>query len=167
MSGIWHGASWNFIFWGILNGFMLIVSNVKQQLISENPPPSSVDIMGRRILTFLLVDFTWLFFRAPSLRTSLSIIKHSLIHPGLRSFFAGSVFKSFGNSQGLIIILVSIMIMFLIDAVKDKTGNFITYLSKQRVIYRWFFYLLLILMIIIYGAYGEGYEQTEFIYFQF
>ncbi len=167
VSGIWHGASWNFIFWGTLNGFMLIASNVKQQLICQKKEPSRVDIIGMRIFTFLLVDFTWLFFRAPSLRTSISIIKHSFIHPGLRSIFTGSILKSFGNTQNLFIILVSIVIMFLIDAVKDKTGNFITYLSNQRVFYRWFFYLLLILMIIIYGAYGEGYEQTEFIYFQF
>ena len=70
VSGLWHGAAWTFVIWGALHGFYQIVGILlkkpKSALyaklhIDENA--GWVQIM-RRIVTFILVDFAWIFFRA-------------------------------------------------------------------------------------------------------
>jgi D-alanyl-lipoteichoic acid acyltransferase DltB (MBOAT superfamily) len=167
VSGAWHGAAWNYIVWGLLNGMMIVLSNVSMKYRKQSNTISRVDIMGKRVITFLCVGFAWLFFRAPNLRTAIDIIKFSITHPGIRYFLKGGVLNCFGSIQIIVMLLLSIVILFLIDSIREKKGNFIAYFSEQKAIYRWSFYIILFLIIVIYGAYGEGYEQTEFIYFQF
>lgn len=73
----------------------------------------------------------------------------------------------FGSIQVFAVLLLSVVILYLMGLVKEKKGDFIAYLSGQKAVYRWIFYIILFMIVVIYGAYGEGYEQTEFIYFQF
>ena len=174
-SGMWHGAGWNYVFWGVLNGFMIIVGNIKDKIfLTGERQESKIDMWGNRIVTFLLIDLSWFFFRAPSISEAFQILSYSLRNIGISKMLSGEIFSCFQENHQpvfvtslLIVLLLSIVLLFLMDAVKYKTGSFIQYLSKQRVVYRWIFYSMLVMMIIIFGAYGEGYEQTEFIYFQF
>ncbi|MDE6655383.1 MAG: hypothetical protein K2J85_00155, partial [Anaeroplasmataceae bacterium] len=80
ISGLWHGASYNFIIWGLLHaGFQIIGAltlKYRNQLWSKmkvNPEGKVVRIL-RLIGTFILVDFTWIFFRANTLSDSASLI---------------------------------------------------------------------------------------------
>ncbi len=73
LGGIWHGASWNFIFWGSLHGIGLsaeryfnLFKNVEQNLWKK---------WGARILTFHFVCFVWIFFRSPSFEKTLELLK--------------------------------------------------------------------------------------------
>lgn len=72
VSGLWHGAAWTFVIWGALHGFYQIVGILLKKpksalyaklKIDENA--GWVQVM-RRIVTFILVDFAWIFFRANS-----------------------------------------------------------------------------------------------------
>lgn len=82
VSGLWHGASWNFIVWGVLHGVYQIVGEFtkkpKEKLYSilklNNYCKNFIDI----ILTFSLVNFSWIFFRAESFEQSRKIIKKYL-----------------------------------------------------------------------------------------
>ncbi|HEX8377602.1 MAG TPA: MBOAT family O-acyltransferase [Pedobacter sp.] len=77
ISGLWHGASWNFVIWGALHGFYLIIGKLKNSLLERtnyklrNTPFWK---LLQVIITFLLVDFAWIFFRAPNLATVKVII---------------------------------------------------------------------------------------------
>ena len=78
ISGLWHGANWTFIIWGALNGFYLVFGmvskNYREKLIRvflfDKLPVLSVG------LTFLLVSFAWIFFRANSVRSAFFISKN-------------------------------------------------------------------------------------------
>lgn len=86
VSGLWHGASWNYIVWGTFNGFMLVVSKARKQFFPYKATKTSkVDILGKRIGTFLLIDFAWLFFKVQSVRKCFDIVVHSARHLGLRA----------------------------------------------------------------------------------
>ncbi len=67
IGGLWHGASWNFVFWGGLHGFYLAVEKYFGIQSSEhgsgNDPVSWLKSLG----VFLLVSITWIFFRSPSM----------------------------------------------------------------------------------------------------
>ena len=68
LGGLWHGASWNFVIWGGIHGSMLAVERAhgKQGYFTRLPRPIQV------ALTFLVVVFAWVFFRARDLPTALS-----------------------------------------------------------------------------------------------
>ncbi len=73
VSGLWHGAAWTYVIWGALHGIYQIIGNltVKQRnrLVERAgfTPSHPAVIWVRRVITFLLVDFAWLFFRANSI----------------------------------------------------------------------------------------------------
>ena len=60
ISGIWHGAAWTFVVWGILHG----MASVIHRLIA--PAWKKIPKVLTRLMTFLFVNFTWIFFRAES-----------------------------------------------------------------------------------------------------
>ena len=70
LTGVWHGASWNFIFWGLWHGFFLIVERVlRNRKISVKCPS-----IFKRLYTMLVVLIGWVFFRAPSMYAGLSYL---------------------------------------------------------------------------------------------
>lgn len=170
VSGAWHGASWNFIFWGGLNGVFNIFSGIRARKKKENGivAVSKVDEMFRRVGTFLLIDFSWLFFRAASLGTAFGMIRKSVGYIGLGPLLRGDSFeKIFGSSLNMFIVIASVALLFTFDAIQDKTKKLFSYISEQKAVWRWLVYIMLITAIVLFGAYGEGYSQNNFIYFQF
>lgn len=172
-SGAWHGAAYKYILWGMLNGIMMIFSNIrKEKNATRENSFSKIDNVFRIIGTFILVDFTWLFFRASSCEQAISMIVHSIKTPGVNALYAYDIIPKLISEQlvdgkRIIVVILSIVLLLLLDAVQKKTGNFIGYLSKQKMIYRWLFYFTIVIMTITFGVYGVEYNQTGFIYFQF
>ena len=80
--GLWHGANWTFVIWGGLHGFYLVFSNLTQKIRGEIIRRIGLDrtpIFHRALklgITFLLVCFAWIFFRANTVSDSLYIISH-------------------------------------------------------------------------------------------
>lgn len=87
LSGLWHGASWNFIAWGLLHGIYLTAERLTSwhKRVSSN----AYSALGGMSLTFLLVCLAWIFFRASSLPEALLIIGKIFTEPGsIQSLFA-------------------------------------------------------------------------------
>lgn len=167
ISGLWHGAGWSYIFWGFFNGIYIVVENIFHK---KKAADTMIEKWIKRIGTFLLVDITWFFFRAGSISTAINMIMHACSrgHIGVRGMLIGKDMALFGSSQTLLIILLGIMILLVIGTIREKEEKGIVRLFfTQKEPVRWIIYFALIFMTIIYGAYGEGYGQTQFIYFQF
>jgi alginate O-acetyltransferase complex protein AlgI len=79
-TGLWHGAAWNFLFWGLFHGVLLIWERLRgiSRRVKEDHRP--LHIAGRRALTLLLVMMGWVLFRAESLPDALSYYK-ALVSP--------------------------------------------------------------------------------------
>jgi D-alanyl-lipoteichoic acid acyltransferase DltB (MBOAT superfamily) len=73
IGGIWHGAAWNFLFWGAYHGFLLIFFN----LINQKEPGGSLSVANlfKGILMFHLVCLGWLLFRAENMATVILFLK--------------------------------------------------------------------------------------------
>lgn len=69
LSGLWHGASWTFVFWGLLNGILLIIEKAIHRDRFNNFK------IYRVIITFIIVTFTWVFFRANSFAQATTVLK--------------------------------------------------------------------------------------------
>lgn len=62
LTGLWHGASWNFIFWGVWNGFFILI----ERLLKSKGHPIKQNIFGL-IYTLFVVNIGWVFFRAETM----------------------------------------------------------------------------------------------------
>ena len=73
VTGLWHGASWNFVIWGLFHGLFLILERIGFGKILDNAPR----IVGH-IYTCLIVVFAWVFFRAENLGDAITYLKKML-----------------------------------------------------------------------------------------
>ena len=160
VSGFWHGASWTFVLWGLLNALyflpLLIFKRNRSNLgiVAEGRLlPSFGDII-RIGSTFTLVTLTWVFFRAETVSQAIGYISR---------IFSPSIL-SFPEHHGSIATLILITIFVLIEWVGRSDEYAIATLGATFPwVVRWSFYSLILLVIVLYGqALG-----TPFIYFQF
>jgi len=158
VSGLWHGASLSFVAWGGLNGAL----QVMEGFLPRRKKPDAPLVRAAKVLfTFLLIDLTWLFFRANALSTALRM----LLRIG-GSFFAAPAATGFSFAQGLVL-LAGVAILLGIDLVHERGKTLTAWLDGRHWLVRGVLMLLAVLMIIVFGVWGPGYDAQAFIYFQF
>lgn len=121
----------------------------------------------RTIITFVLIDITWLFFRVNSFREGIYILKRIIFDFRVKIFLSSEFMNMFGTLYNFIVIAVSLMIVLIIDVLNYEGIDARKIVFKQQIIFRWIIYWMIYMIIIYWGGYGTGYEQTQFIYFQF
>lgn len=173
VSGLWHGASWHFVVWGCMNGAYQVIGDLlrpfreKLMTVFKVDRTSSSHRLLQMLITFGLVDVSWIFFRA-SFREGLSILKKII------GFGAGPWF-TWGNNleaMGLTLatrnlLIVSLVILFFADVCKYRGIDLTAWLCRQGIWLRWIVYFAGIFGVLIFGVYGPGYDASQFIYFQF
>jgi len=163
ISGFWHGANWTFLVWGGLHGLYFILTYLIN-IIKEKSKLSFVSGFNNTrkifniIITFNLVSFSWIFFRANSISDALFII---------RNLFSDFELKFGGYNLGLgqsktITIFIIIILLIIVDLVQYKY-DWQEWLMSKPVWVRWTIYYSFMLLILIFGVFS----QNEFIYFQF
>ncbi|MCM1125274.1 MAG: MBOAT family protein [Lachnospiraceae bacterium] len=172
-SGLWHGAGWKFIVWGGLNGLFCITEDLFKPInekwfykLKINKCTFSYKLF-QRIAAFLLIDFTWIFFRAETLRSAIYILCKIVEEFKFEWILVAEYLNTFISPQQFIVITLSLLVLFVIDYLRYKKINLQELFFSQQFLFRWIVYFFLFLLIIYWGAYGTDYEQTQFIYFQF
>jgi hypothetical protein len=118
-------------------------------------------LSGLRILiTFHLVCFAWIFFRAESLSDALYIIQHLFIRPETRTSLSSLMP---GGGYEWMIVLAAIVLMEIVHWLQMRNESIRSFILRQPIWLRWSFYYGLILAIFLFGKFGS----TEFIYSQF
>src|SRR4051794_15792213 len=87
LCGLWHGAAWTFVLWGVWHGILLVLNQGPAKKIfgpseEENKPASVVHIVFASLLTWALVHVGWLLFRASSLAQAAVMLKSVLTFRG-------------------------------------------------------------------------------------
>lgn len=118
-------------------------------------------------ITFFFIDISWLFFRSSGMYQSISILKKIRNDFNPWYFFSDEFYNIFVTVKSFAIIIFSFAIILLIDIFRRRKFDLKNYLLKQQIIYRWIIYFTIIFIIMLWGAYGVDYGQTQFIYFQF
>lgn len=173
VSGLWHGASWHYIAWGGLNGAYQIVGEATQPWRNKILDCLKVkrDCFSYRlfsqIVTFLLIDISWLFFRANGLRTAIGMLKRIWHHFELGVLLDGSLLSIGIGRKDFTLLFFAIGMLWLADLFHEHRKSIRQWLDGQNLLFRWAAYYAAIFFIIIFGIYGFGYDATAFIYFQF
>ena len=172
-SGLWHGASWHFVIWGGINGIYQVIGEIMQPVRDKAVEILHIDRKNfshqlmKIIATFLLINLTWVFFRANSVTDACTIIRNIFTMQNPGTLFDGVLYNLGIERQKFNMVLVSIGILAVIDICKFKNIHLMGKLFKQEIWFRWFVYLCAVFYVLIFGAYGPAFDAGQFIYFQF
>lgn len=173
VSGLWHGARWNYVVWGLLNGFFQIIGSLTKRvrnnignILNINVNTFSTSLV-RVAMTFVLIDFTWMFFRANRLLEAFDIIKIMLSNFKLAALFSETIYTFGLDKLNLRLLIYAIIFLMVVDGIKVKGKPVRTWILKQN---SWFQILCIsfgAIFVVIYGMWGGDYNANAFIYFQF
>ncbi len=151
ISGLWHGAAYNFIIWGGLHGLLLIVEKkIYGKRLKDIGHRLTAINCFRIALTFVLVTVAWIFFRL-DFANAVTVISKIFSDFGLP--YIGGVNMAF-------IMLCTCMLICADYMMEYKSAK----LQEVKSLYRFLSYLLVALMIVLFGVFASN---SQFIYFQF
>lgn len=159
VSGLWHGASWNFVVWGALNGVFIIVLD---PLLGKSL--GKFGAMGRA-LTALFVTTCWalslVFFRAQSFADA-GLVLHQIF---TWSPVETAVDSMSGAHHKLTVLLL--LLLVCIEGLSERWARALDWILEAPRLLRWGVYLALIWGCVLLGVHGLQVEDKQFIYFQF
>ena len=165
VSGLWHGADLSFVLWGLIHG----IFNVLENIFGINKKSRRKNILldsFRRILTFIIVVFAFIYFRAENIHHGNEYLLAIINNPRSINLMEDLSKTSFGISN-IYPLLFGIIILFVFDILKYNKINLLEKVLKVILPIRWLIYLAFIFAIIIFGVYGPDFSESAFIYFQF
>lgn len=156
-TGIWHGASWNFVVWGLFNGFFLVIERIKlKELLDKNKLK-----FVNHIYALLVIIFGWVLFRADTLRYALQYMKIMIIPSKQLANFDTSLII---NNRNIIMIIVVILFSGILQTIFNKLKN----KEKIKEVYHRYFEVIVIsLLMFISIMMLASNTYNPFIYFRF
>jgi D-alanyl-lipoteichoic acid acyltransferase DltB (MBOAT superfamily) len=172
VTGLWHGAAWNFVVWGVLTGLIIIISQEFSPLYEKfhNKFPTLTVSWGYRLFQVLRTFF---------LLSSLRILDcYRDVPVSFKMFF--SIFTNwnwgelFGGALAMLGLSVADYVVVLLGAVTliafslvQRRGSVREQLHQESYALRYGLIVALVLIVLVFGAYGIGYDSSQFIYNQF
>lgn len=153
VSGVWHGANWTYIVWGCLHGFCQIVEKMLGlQKCDRGPFVKAVRI----IITFLLVNFAWIFFRMPTLADACHVIGRIFDPSQPKTLFVDLI-------PNLPFSIIGIGLLSLKDLRDEFLPGRFQLMENRFPVIRWATFLILMIMILSMGVLNSD----QFIYANF
>lgn len=174
VSGLWHGANWSFVVWGGLHGlYQVIGDGLKpyKQKMTEIFQVKTECLSWKFLqtaVTFFLVAFAWIFFRADTVADAFGIIKRIVTKPTPWLFSNGGIYQLGLDRVEMNILIIAAVILFLVDLIRYRKKQMLdAFLFEQNLWFEWLVVIGLIAMIFLFGEYGPMFDAQQFIYFQF
>ena len=172
VSGLWHGASFTFLFWGFLHGIYQVAGYLLRPVRNALVRIFAIDreSFSHRALqtgvTFLLVSFAWIFFRAESFGQAAQIIR-CMKGVTLWQLGDGSLLKLGLDTMNWVLLAAGLFFLFARDWCVRRGISLRVQIEKQGIWLRWILYIGAVLLILVCGIWGPGYDASTFIYSQF
>ena len=174
LTGFWHGANWNYIFWGLFHGVLICLSTMFEQPIEHLTVKLNIkrDCISwnifRMLRTFFLCVIGRIIFMGHGVRASARMLYSSVADAGV---FYNVETIGLTHNEWLIVIVscVVLLLVSIAQEMRQQAGNTETirqWLARQNLWLRWAVLLGGILFIMVYGVYGSG-VGAAFIYEQF
>ena len=154
VSGLWHGANWTFVVWGMLHGLCQIV----EIMLGLNPKGKYGNTPTwmkpfRIVATFMLVNFAWIFFRSTTINDAYSfIVKILTMEDGVNE-----------KIQFVPVLILVGLLLIGRECIEEYFSGKLSVFNNKHYIVRWGGYLFIISLILLYGVL----DSTQFIYVSF
>ncbi len=163
VSGLWHGANWTYVVWGVLNGVYLILGWMTKPF--RNRLCDTIGLREQTLLrkaimlavTFGLTCIAWIVFRARNIGDAVYVFTH---------LASGWNFHKIATEQFLLRqmpVAIAALLALEIGQLWSSTASVTTYLGRLPMAARWTLYASFVMTVLMFGVF----KQTQFIYFQF
>ena len=154
ISGLWHGAAWTFVFWGVINGVFQVIERMAG--VARKQSTHLIVRVLQIMFTFLITTLAWMFFRLPSIEAAFY---------ALQKIFTtfGSPFVSGDATTAMEFCLISIVIIFIKQFFDEYYPEKVKLFNNPHVWIRYASYIALTIFILLAGVF----DDSQFIYAQF
>ena len=173
VSGLWHGANWTFVIWGMLNGLYQMIGEalmpVRSKLVQvlDLKRESFSHKFMQTVITFLLFAFSGVFFRASDMQVAMGVIRNAAASFNPWILMDGSLYTCGLDQKNFTVMLFSIAILFVGDFFKYRGIVLRKKIMGQEWWFRWILMAGSVVLILVVGIWGSAYNEASFIYFQF
>lgn len=168
--GVWHGAAWKFIAYGMYNGIIIAVSSLLEPVYAIGfkkthiNPDSKAWNLVKIVRTFILVNIGWYFDMAVDFSAALIMMKETFTKMSMSQITSTAFLELGMGRRDFLIVAVGCLIIFIVSLLKEKGVHIRQAIAVKPLPIRWAIWYAFILIIIIFGFTGES---SAFIYANF
>lgn len=173
VSGLWHGVGWHYIVWGGLHGTYQIISrmttDIRKSIVKtlHIRTDSFYYRLWQSCITFLFIDFAWLFFRAESVGSAMAILKKIFFEFGLKKTMSDRLYLLGTDWTRFKIMFIELCVILVVDIFHEKKVSIRGWLNRQNWLIRWTCYLSVVMLLLLGIIRDYGVDASNFIYSQF
>ncbi len=172
-NGMWHGAAWKYIVYGLYYYILMMVGLFAEPLSAKVCQKLKINrkskgfAMFQMFRTFIIVNVGMLIFRADSLKSAAAAISAVFSNPDFSVVTIGRK-----NGLGLdvwdyVILLAGVIVIFAVSVLQERGIHIRERIAKLPFAVKFVIYMLAIFIVIILGAYGEHYGKADLLYANF
>ena len=171
--GIWHGAAWKYVVYGLWQGFFVAQKAMLQENYENIRNKLHIDPDKREFIIFqiartiLLVTIGRYFSFADTLTDALQMLKITAVNPGIRMLNPDVILSLGLSSADLIIMVLFVILVFAADLLNEKDISIREKLYNSCTAVRWTVLLAGIFAVLLLGIYGPGFDTSTFVYQRF
>lgn len=170
-TGLWHGAGFNFIVWGLLNLAVLLLGAITRPMTKKFQEDCGLAKtkgfqIFRMLRTSFVISFIMSLLSFSDAKTAFTLWGSIFTGVGYKEVFTGGLLELGLQFHDYIILLVGFIMLFVVSLLQ-RTGSVREKLLKIPYILRFIIFLSLLVSIILFGIYGIGYDASQFIYNRF
>ncbi len=151
VSGVWHGANWTFIVWGLLHGVFQVAE--KALGLQKCESKRLLIRLPRILVTFVVINFLWTIFRMPTIAEGVGVIQRMFTTGG--SLFVDNEVTIFGT--------MSIAMVMISEFLQEFFPDRFAMMNSRKLVVRWFTYVIVACLILLTGVL----DSSQFIYVSF
>ncbi len=161
VSGFWHGSGFKYIFWGLLHGVYQVAEDLIPFFHKKRHGATRILRMG---INFYFVMTAWIIFRAQNLFTGLRMIARMYRNFNPWIFFDNSLYYLGLSRKELDIMLLSLAVLLVVSLKQEKGIVLRDKFATCHWSIKWCIYIMVIVVLWVFGSYGYGYNAADFIY---
>ena len=172
LNGLWHGPYWSYIFYGLYYFCFMVLEILLKKPVEDFLKKHQIDNnqIGLRIFRFvkllIIVIIGELFFKAKTLAVGWTMFSSIFTNFNLSTFKDTLPFLRLDVADWMIV-LIGIVVIFLVDFYKEFHGSIRNTIEQKPTWMRWSIIYTCIFALLIFGAYGPGYDIVAMIYAEF
>lgn len=167
--GIWHGATFNYIAFGLYNAIIVASSVALDPLFKKTNKALHIKEdafyfrVFRIVRTFMVLGVSKIFVRAPGFTAAGHMLKSVFVD--FQPTFLWNNFDKFSiDTKNFVVFLLACLLLFVVSVLQESGVKIRDSISKKHLIIRWALFISLFVIVVVFGVYGPDYNAVDFIY---
>lgn len=172
-NGFWHGASWKYVLYGLYYYILMIIGMYLRPVSDKLAQKLKIQTASKAfsafqmLRTFLIVNVGMMLFRSHDVWQWLSMLGRLFTNFDAAAFTDGTVLSLGNDWQDFLAIGMGCLVIGIVETLQEKGVHIRSTLAEKPIALRYAVFIVLILSVVVFGAYGTGYETVAPIYGQF